>query len=438
MDSLDSATLASYLFEARDRTLELVADLGEREFAVPHLEIVNPFLWELGHMAWFQEKWVLRDLHGREPIRPDADLLYDSSAVAHDTRWNLPLPSRAETLSFLEAVCERVVETVPSGELDPRQAYFYLLALYHQDMHTEAFTYMRQTLGYPAPQMGNPLLEAGDEKLAGSCQGDAEVPGGEFWLGASRHLFFVFDNEKWAHPVRLEPFRIARTPVTNREFAEFVDDGGYEHRGWWSDAGWEWRRQAGARHPVYWQREELGGKWQRRHFDRMVPLQPDHPVIHVCWHEAEAYCRWAGRRLPSEAEWEMAACWQGEYAVPTGAEKPFFPWGAGEADPTRTNLDWSRMDCVEVWALSPGDSPVGCRQMIGNVWEWTSSIFGPYPGFAPDPYQDYSQPWFGTRKVLRGGAWATRSRMVRSIWRNFFTPDRRDVFAGFRTCALHS
>jgi iron(II)-dependent oxidoreductase len=260
-------------------------------------------------------------------------------------------------------------------------------------------------------------------------------------LGATPDLPFVFDNEKWAHPVEVAPFWIARAAVTNSEFALFVQEGGYQRREWWSDEGWRWREESGAEQPLYWRRES-SVRWRRRAFDRLVPLEPHRPALHVNWYEAEAYCRFAGRRLPTEAEWEMAA--SGEpAAVGRGLteRKRRYPWGDEPPTPAHAHLDWragsaGEGGCVDVGAYPEGDSAFGCRQMVGNVWEWTSSAFLPYPGFVVDPYKEYSEPWFGTRKVLRGGCWTTRSRLIRNTWRNFYTPDRRDVWAGFRTCAL--
>ena len=183
---------------------------------------------------------------------------------------------------------------------------------------------------------------------------------------------------------------------------------------------------------MYWKRE-ASGKWLRREFDRWLLLEPHHPIIHVCWFEAEAWCRWAGRRLPTEAEWEMAASWD-----PLAARKRRYPWGDTLPDASRANLDGVTLGCLDVGSLSEGDAASGCRQMIGNVWEWTAGDFLPYPGFVADPYKDYSEPWFGSHKVLRGGGWATRSRLIRNTWRNFYEPHRRDVLAGFRTCAPRS
>ena len=420
-----SSDLAAILQDSRRRSLELIDDLDDRQFHdVPLIPIINPPLWEIGHVAWFQEKWVLRHLRGRDPILPEADSLWDSAAVAHDTRWNLPLPPRSETIEYARTVLNRVLDLLGDKEVEPETAYFHWLAVMHEDMHGEAFTYTRQTLGYPAP--ATPRTEAGGSEGNREVKGDAYIEGGEFELGARPGEQFVFDNEKWAHAVQLEPFRIARTPVTNAQFAEFVDDGGYRRPDLWSQEGRAWLEASGAEHPVYW--VPGGGGWHYRHYDRIVPLPGNVPIIHVNWYEAEAWCRWARRRLPTEAEWELAA---GTTA------KLVFPWGDSGPTRHRAQLDGFGSGPAEVNCYSAGDSAAGCRQMIGGVWEWTASDFLPYPGFTADPYKEYSQPWFTPAyKVLRGGCWATRSRLIRNTWRNFYTKDRRDVFAGFRTCAL--
>jgi iron(II)-dependent oxidoreductase len=428
-----AATLAGWVQDARRRTLDLIGDLSDGQLLGPRLAMVNPLLWEIGHLAWFQEKWVLRGGGQGPSLRADADALYDSSAVPHDVRWDLPLPSRAETSRYMSRVQERVLDRINGPALDADTVYFILLATFHEDMHTEAFTYTRQTLAYPAPLLdGNADPE---DDRAGPWPGDVVVPGGRFLLGAAAEEPFVFDNEKWAHPVELKPFAIARAPVTQAEFAGFVEDGGYRRRELWTEEGWRWREGLGAQNPVYWQRQP-SGSWLRRDFDRWVPLEPHRPVLHVSWYEADAYCRWAGRRLPAEAEWEAAAASEtAPGARELSPRKRRFPWGDAPPTPERANLDGGSPGCVDVAARAAGDSPLGCRQMIGNVWEWTASDFLPYPGFVADPYQDYSRPWFGTHKVLRGGCWVTRARLLRNSWRNFYRPDRRDVWAGFRTCA---
>jgi iron(II)-dependent oxidoreductase len=365
--ALDDATLAGWVADARARTVELYAD--RQELAVPYLRIVNPPVWELGHIAWFQEYWVLRHALGQTPIHDDGDALWNSAIIPHASRWNAPLPSRAATLEYLDLVRERVLSALARG-VDAKLRYFTLLSVFHEDMHDEAFAYTRQTLGWPAPRL--PSL---DDAVAA---GDLAIAGGRYRIGAERDAEFVFDNEKWAHDVELAPFAIARAPVTQAEYAAFVDDGGYGKRALWSDAGWAWRENK--QHPIWWR-----PGWERRDFDRWVALEPHRPMLHVCAHEAEAWCRWAGRRLPSEAEWEVA---------------------------NAAGLPMTRL-----------------------VWEWTSTMFGPYPGFERDPYKEYSEPWFGDHRVLRGGCFVTQPRLLRPTWRNFYTPDRCDVWAGFRTCA---
>jgi iron(II)-dependent oxidoreductase len=427
-----SDLLSRWILDARARTLELLGDLDDTQWIGPRLAIVNPPLWEIGHVAWFQERWALREACGAAPLRGDGDALYDSSAVPHARRWELPLPSRSQTLGYAAAVCERVLERLARGEPDPRLRYFVELAVFHEDMHGEAFWYTRQTHGYPAPPCG---AAASAQPIAStSASGDVELLGGPFELGARGDAGFVFDNEKWAHRVELAPFAIARTPVTQREFAAFVLDGGYARRELWSDAGWRWRETARVSLPLYW-RSTGPGRFERRVFDRWLALEPDLAMLHVSWHEAEAYCAWAGRRLPTEAEWEAVACSAGPEPLAPGSRKPRFPWGDSDPTPARAALDGRLGGPSPVGAFPDGDAASGCRQLIGNVWEWTASAFAPYPGFTPDPYRDYSQPWFHTHRVLRGGCFATRGRLLRSTWRNFYPPERRDVWAGFRTCA---
>ena len=423
--------LVAQLREVRHRTRRLTEELSSSELMGPQIAIVNPALWEIGHVCWFHEYWTLRHAHGRAPLIDRGDLMWDSSAVAHATRWQLDLPDRAGTFGYMAEVLARQ-EDFLGGTVDEGARYFYELAIRHEDMHVEALTYSRQTLSY-APPSG--LVEA-TRPDAGALSGDAAVPGGTWRLGSTAADGFVFDNEKWAHETPVAPFRIARAPVTNDEFATFVEAGGYGVREFWSDAGWAWRQSREAERPVYWL-PKRDGVWSVRRYRAVEPLAPHAPVVFVSWFEAEAWCRWAGLRLPSEAEWEAAAI--GE-PTPDGRRlvdgRRRWPWGDASPTPARANLDYAFDGPADVAACAEGDSAFGCRQMIGNVWEWTASDFLPFAGFAADPYKDYSQPWFGTRKVLRGGCWATSARIARPAYRNFFTPDRNDVVAGFRTCAV--
>ncbi|MHB8462462.1 MAG: selenoneine synthase SenA [Vulcanimicrobiaceae bacterium] len=411
------------LRDARARTLTYVADLRDDQFFVPELPTINPLLWELGHVAYFAEFWTLRHLGGHAPMLHNADALYDSAAIAHDDRWALPLPSRTPTLAFLDAQLTATIALPTQIESDDRLRYFYGLILGHEDMHGEALLYTRSTLGYTRPHV--PALRA--PILESQVSGDASIPGGRYRIGSTRGDGFVFDNEKWAHDVEVDDFAIARTCVTNEEFAAFVRDGGYTDERLWSVAGWQWRTSESATMPLCWRNadcEPLG--FERRAFDHWHALAPNGPVTQISAYEADAFARWAQRRLPTEVEWEIAA---------SGKERRRYPWGDHAPTADCGNLDLWYGDVVDVHAFACGDTPEGIRQMLGNVWEWTASPFTPYPGFSVDPYKEYSAPWFRTHRVLRGGAWSTRARLVHNRWRNFYLPHRRDIFTGFRTCA---
>lgn len=354
-------------------------DAGDEQPALPYLPIVNPVLWEVGHVGWFQEYWILRHLGGRESTLARCDELYNSALVEHRTRWSLPIPNRQGTADYLERTLDNVLQSA-ERESDP---YFFFLALFHEQMHAEAMTYTRQTVGLPEPPDAAQRAMTIDRTTAG----EIHAGGTEVVVGATGAEEFFFDNEKWAHPVTVAPFAIDPAPVTNARFAEFVESGGYDQQRHWSEEGWRWRNEAEAGHPLYWRRTPLAD-WEVRQFDRWQPLDPLAPVIHVNAWEAEAFCRWQGRRLPTEVEWEAAA--RSGHGLPN----------------------------------------------IGLVWEWTASRFLPWDGFSADPYREYSEPWFATpHRVLRGGSWATPSRLMRPGFRNFFEPHRRDIYAGFRTCS---
>ena len=415
--------------DARKRTLTLMEGLDAQQLMGPKLPIVNPLRWEMGHTAYFYEYWILRQHLGLDPVLESVDQLYDSINIAHADRWDLPLPRLEETLAYMAEVHAQIRQRVEDDGPDPKRDYLLEYAIYHEDMHTEAFTYTRQTLEYPSPAIGTVAVDL----MRGRLEGDAEIPGGTFMLGAQPEDGFVFDNEKWAHAVEVSPFSIARAAVSNAEYAAFVDAGGYRDESLWDAEGLAWLRQSGLQCPRYWRRS--AGGWEMRRFDAWEPLCPDAAVMHVCWHEARAYCRWAGRRLPTELEWEVAAAGQPDGQGKLSQGKRRYPWGDGSPSPLRANLDGVALGTIAVGALPESDSAFGCRQMIGNVWEWTEDTFSPYPGFTPDMYQDYSQPLFGNTKALRGGAWATRGRMIRNTWRTYYGPERNDVFAGFRTCA---
>src|SRR6266568_6948764 len=299
--------LQGMILDARRVELELVEELTDDQMLGARRHFVEPPIWEIGHVGWFQEYWILRHLDGASPLLSGSDGIYDSFKVSYTRRWDHRFPSRRATLAYIGDVLRRSVDRLGSREPSPQEAYFYTLAALHEDMHAENLTLIRQTLGYPRPALSSLDPVSAAPVIDPTYQPrDVEVRGGAFMLGASPDEPFVFDNEKWAHPVEVAPFRIARAPVTNEQFAAFVEDGGYRQERHWSAAGWRWRAETGAKHPVYWH-PAAGGRWLVRHFAELSPLGAHQPVIHVCWFEAEAYCRWAGRRLPTEAEWELAA-----------------------------------------------------------------------------------------------------------------------------------
>jgi len=422
LDDVDS--LSTALSDARKYTLGLYAHLADAQWQVPMLAIVNPPLWELAHVAWFQEVWCLRQASDGGRSAPsrlrDADALFDSGAVPHDSRWSLPLPGRDAIHRYLEETLDATLEALARSSGDTR--YFFRLALLHEDMHGEAMLMTLHTLGLPAPRRAFAVAPP----VAPEPSREVRFNGGEFLQGAipeSRH--FVFDNEKWAHVVAVRPFAIDMVPVSNGDYVAFVEEGGYKRREFWSEEGWHWREQAALACPAGWRRD--GANWQRRWFDAWRVLEWADPLVHVSCHEAEAYCAWAERRLPTEAEWE--------YAARNGGRDDRYPWG--EAMPATIDALDFRLAGPAAGATHP-DAATGMKQLIGGVWEWTATPFLPYPGFHADPYKDYSAPWFGSHRALRGGSFATRSRLVHNRWRNFYLPGRNDVFAGFRTCAVEA
>jgi len=386
---LAGSALAEALRDARATTLARTLDRSEADWRVPHVPGINPIAWELGHLAWFAEFWILRGPHvlgddgfvaaAREATIAGPDAVFDSARLAHDSRWHVALPTRAELAARLTRQLDACVAAIPAGAEanDDVALYFHRLALFHEDMHGEAFAWLRAALSWPAPEGPGLVKRSPRPPLA--------FAGGELTLGRSAEApGFGFDNEQPGLACPVAPFEIDAAPVTNAAFLGFVAGGGYDQPSFWPGSAGRWRAASKLPHPQRWRR--VDDRWQERWFDRWQPLDGDAPAIHVNAWEAEAYCRWAGRRLPSAAEWQFAT------------RDPRFHWGR-------------------------------------SVWEWTADPFRPYPGFVAGPYADYSRPWFGDHRELRGGSFATHERLHSPGYRNFFTPDRSDVFAGFRTAA---
>ncbi|MGY8903049.1 MAG: selenoneine synthase SenA [Burkholderiales bacterium] len=405
MRHANATELAQALADCRARTLALFAcyrhALGDG-LGVPQTGDLNPPLWELGHIGWFQEFWLTRNPQrsagtAADPHAPrapsllvGADALFNSSTVPHTARWTLQLLNVDATLAYLHATLAQTLDLLACSSSSDDALYFFRLALLHEDMHSEAWVQMAQSLGIAVEQDG---CRSAHGSAASAAPAAGHLPEIQLsactWPLGSPNTGFVFDNELGSHSVALTAFAIDARPVSLAQFLAFVDDGGYRQARYWSAAGWQWLSALAAAHPKHLRRSHNDSTtgWQQERFGQWQAADLHAPATHLTYFEAQAWCQWAGRRLPSETEWECAAltCPQ--------------------------TLQW------------------------GQVWEWTASTFMPYPGFAPHPYRDYSAPWFGTHQVLRGASWATSARVKHPRYRNFFEPQRNDVLAGFRTCA---
>jgi iron(II)-dependent oxidoreductase len=404
------------LAEARERTIRLVVPLSEDGLHRQHSPLMSPIVWDLAHIAAFEDLWLCHRAGGGELLRPELAELYDAFETPRARRSELPLLRAPEARAYLDAVRERAL-----AALEHAGGFFCDLVVQHEHQHNET---MLQALklapaGVYAPER-RPLPPA----PAASPDGMARVPAGPFLLGDGGDGF-AYDNERPQHEIELAAFEIDRGPVTNGAYLQFLDQGGYRRRELWSEDGWAWRREEAIEAPLCW--TAAGGV---RDFERTLPLDARLPVQHVSWFEAEAFARWAGKRLPTEAEWEKAASWD-----PEAEAKRAFPWGDEPAGSERANLDQLAFGPAPAGAYPAGASAYGALGLLGDCWEWTASAFGPYPGFSAFPYREYSEVFFGDRyRVLRGGSWATRPRVARATFRNWDHPHRRQIFAGFR-CA---
>ena len=420
MDAKAEALLQD--LDATDRRMRaLVADLEERDLEVPYDEGINPPVWEMGHAAFFYEGFLLRELGDPAPRMPGFDDVWDSFRNAHERRWgDDAVPDRGSTLDYYTRILDEVRGRLTGQEISEREAYLCRYGIGHQNMHLESMIWCRQTLGYPPPPSA---VEHPDRGREAGERGDVTIAGGRYPIGMPGEEF-AFDNEKPQFECELEPFRISRTLVTNGEFLEFVESGAYEQPKLWGLRGRRWLRESEARHPLYWRHAD-GEGWQCRHFDRWIDLPAEAPVLHVNYWEARAFAEWAGRRLPTEYEWEAAA---------RGTQGRRFPWGDA-IKPGCADLDGTALGLLPVTALADGAADSGCLQMVGTAWEWTSTPFLPYDGFCVDMYPFMSTLQFGDHVTTRGGSCATSSCLIRSSYRQAYLPGRRDAFTGFRTCA---
>jgi iron(II)-dependent oxidoreductase len=407
--------LATLLTEARARTTSILGPYDDAVLRRQHDSLMSPLVWDLAHIANYEDLWLVRALGG-ESTRTGLDDLYDAFKQPRNVRESLPLLGPSEAHAYGNVVRERALERLAAADLSPdgadpllRNGAVHAMVVQHEHQHDETLLAAVQLLpldeGHRIDAISPPsgrVLPA-DEVL---------VPAGTFAMGTDDPR--AYDNERPQHDVHLPAYWVDAAPVTNGQYQQFVEAGGYDDERWWNVDGWAWRHEARLTAPQFWRRD--GAAWARVRFGRVEPVPTDEPVQHVCWYEADAYARWAGKRLPTEAEWERAA--------------------AGcEPMTDRANLGQRHLGPAPVGAYPTGVSDAGCHQMLGDVWEWTATDFGPHPGFVAFPYHEYSAVFHGDRyKVLRGGSWATHAFASRTTFRNWDLPIRRQIFAGFR-CA---
>jgi iron(II)-dependent oxidoreductase len=413
------------LEEVRTRTRQLTAPLSDADLVQQHSALMSPIVWDLGHIAHYEATWLLP-----KAAVPDArDVLYDPIQTPRSGRGTLPLPSPVEARAHMDEVRARVRAHLHTA---PEAARYVNLVAQHEAQHQET---MLQAIALREDLPYRPAFVAGHNAgvLAAPVVASVLVPAGPFLMGTNDQSW-AYDNERPAHVVDVAAFRIATTPVSNGDYLRFLEDEGYQRRELWSSEGWAWRTQSQATAPAHWRLR--GGRWCATTFGICAPLDPDAPVVHVSWFEADAYTRWAGKRLPTEAEWEKAAAWDPLAQVSRAAvwdATALAPHVDGRQVTGRANLGLQYLQPVAAGLHLAGRSPAGCLQMLGDVWEWTASWFQGYPGFASDPYPEYSEVFFGeTYRVLRGGSFATAPLVCRATFRNWDYPERRQIFAGFR------
>lgn len=428
--------IAAVLERARARTAGLTDVVGDPDLTRQHSPLMSPLVWDLAHVGNVEELWLLRRLAGRDPMQPGSiDRLYDAFENPRSVRPSLPLLDPAASRRYIAEVRARVLGLVETAALEGDRlaagGFVFGMVAQHEQQHDETMLATHQL------RLGEQVLTAPDPAPPAGPPGPAALPAetligaGDFELGTSTFPW-ALDNERPAHRVSVPAFWIDTAPVTSAAYQRFIADGGYLEPRWWTAAGWDHVRAAGLVAPQFWWRE--GELWLRRRFGRVEPVPPDEPVMHVCWYEADAYARWAGKRLPTETEWEKAA----RHDPATGRSRTY-PWGEDEPGPDRANLGQRHLRPAPAGSYPDGASAYGVRQLLGDVWEWTASDFAGYPGFEAWPYKEYSEVFFGGEyggeyKVLRGGSFAADPVACRATFRNWDFPIRRQIFAGFR-CA---
>ncbi|MFD2416982.1 ergothioneine biosynthesis protein EgtB [Amycolatopsis pigmentata] len=418
---------ARALTRARSRSTVLTEAVDDAELVRQHSKLMSPLVWDLAHIGSQEELWLVRDVGGLDPLRPDIDDLYDAFQHKRADRPSLPLLGPAEARAYVGQVRAKafdVLEKVPmEGRRLTEAGFAFGMITQHEQQHDETMLATHQL------REGEPALHAppAPGSRTGPLPEEVLVPAGRFTMGTSVEPW-ALDNERPAHEVDVDAFLIDTTPVTNGAYVDFLESGGYTERRWWSEEGWRYRTENDITAPRFWWRETDG--WWRRRFGVAEPVPPGQFVVHVSFYEAEAYAAWAGKRLPTEREWEKAARFD-----PATGQSRRYPWGNEEPTPEHANLGQRHLTPAEPGAYPAGASPLGVHHLIGDVWEWTSTDFAGYPGFAAFPYREYSEVFFGPEyKVLRGGSFGTDEAAIRGTFRNWDYPIRRQIFSGFR-CA---
>lgn len=417
--------VAATLTRGRERTTALTS-IDSDELTAQHSTLMSPLVWDLAHVGNQEELWLVRDVGGRDPVREDIDQMYDAFMSSRASRVALPLLNPTEARSYVQTVRDKVFDILERSPLAGRRleegAFAFGMVAQHEQQHAETMLATHQlragrtVLHAPRPSVGR-----------GTLAPEVVVAAGEFVMGTSTEPW-ALDNERPAHTRHVEGFAIDTAPVTNAAWLSFLGDGGYDRPELWTAVGWAHRVAADLTSPLFWRRE-ADGAWSRRVFGVLEPLVEDEPVVHVCFHEAQAYARWAGRRLPTEVEWEKAARHD-----PVSGRSRRWPWGDEEPSAEHANLGQRHLRPAPVGAYPAGASALGVHQLIGDVWEWCDSGFTPYPGFELFPYEEYSKVFFGgDYAMLRGGSFGTDQVAARGTFRNWDHPVRRQIFAGLRT-----
>jgi iron(II)-dependent oxidoreductase len=420
------AEAVAALGEARRRTLALVASVSDEDLERVHSTLMSPLVWDLGHIAAFEDLWLVHRFGGQPLLREGLADVYDAFETPRAGRGELPFLRPAGARDYLDEVRARSLEVIDGSGVG--DGVIAELVLRHEHQHNET---MLQTLqlahleDYRLADPAAPATPAPRRPLPAYTGLEmVEIPGGPCTIGAPAQGF-AYDNERPRHRTDVRDYLIGRTPITNATYLTFVEGGGYERREWWSDEGWSWKEDYDITRPAGWTADHgVEGR-----VDGLQPLDPDRPVVHISWFEADAFARAHAGRLPTEAEWEKAATWDQE-----SDHVLSHPWGDQAPLPgLHANLDQLAGGPVAAGSFPAGASPSGCLGMLGDVWEWTASEFRGYPGFAAFPYPEYSEVFFGPEyRVLRGGSWATRPRVATSTFRNWDYPERRQIFSGLR------